>query len=72
MHPGYTKETSCHKVEDRKVILLLRFRVKISSATSDADDGEVSPGQHLTSAPGGQVVSTHPHPARSGVQLSRA
>ena len=36
MHPGYTKETSCHKVEDRKIILLLRFRVKISSATSDA------------------------------------
>ena len=70
MHPGYTKETSCHKVEDRKIIL--RFRVKFSSATSGADGGEVSPGQHLTSAPGGQVVSTHPHPLRSGVQLSRA
>ena len=37
MHPGYTKETSCHKVEDRKIILLLlRFRVKFSSAKSGA------------------------------------
>ena len=34
MHPGYTKETSCHKVEDRKIIL--RFRVKFSSAKSGA------------------------------------
>ena len=37
MHPGYTKETSCHKVEDGKILLLLRFRVKFSSATSGAE-----------------------------------